>query len=185
LRQKPEKEMLDLTNKKINFKEKKIKKPENVSDILKDEINQLKILAKQANSYMDKEDDKLLPMDSEKLENEKSENKNVNKNGPLEDEKQKNEDNLENLDVSFLENKAENKEASCRDEITKEKKQKKFDTNIETNFSENKISTQLSKSKTNNIFFSNQSEEENKIEFEEKFNYLLNKLDVVYQITNK
>ncbi len=180
LRKNPEKEII-FKNKDKNKIIKKIdkKEDENVSDILKDEINQLKMLTKQANSFMGKDDEKNSFEDSNKLQLDNSEDEKIKNNGPLEIGKKKEDENLENLDVNFLQNKLENKEIPFLENI-----KNKSENKIINNFPEKKISTLLSKSNPHDNFFSNLSEEENKIEFEEKFNYLLNKLDVVYKITN-
>lgn len=137
------------------------------------------MLTKQANSFMGKDDEKNSFEDSDKLKLDNSADKKFKNNGPLEIGKKKDDENLENLDVDFLQNKLENKEIPLLENI-----KNKSDYKIINNFTEKKNSTLLSKSNPHDNYFPNQSEEENKIEFEEKFNYLLNKLDVVYKITN-
>jgi hypothetical protein len=110
-----------------------------VSNILKDEINELKKLTKEANSLVKDEtsENNIIVLKNN------SNSTDIN-NGPIVIDSNK----ADNLDINFAETKEE-----------------KYLTKVDNNIKQNPV-----------------IEDDNKYEFEDKLNYLLNKLDVIYDV---
>lgn len=156
------------------------KKEEEEQFKIKDEINQLTRLVKQANNIIDNKNSNGKPdvqhnsdTDKKKTEIENSsQNKqqvDKNENGPIMTENKNKEDDLAflNKENSSLTNSVNIKNQK-HDYNEKETEKLSFNSNIN-----NSYSTQLT------------DEEENKQEFEDKMSYLINKMDILYNIIEK
>jgi hypothetical protein len=147
--------------------------PEQISDIFKEEINQLKQLAKEAGSIIKQDQDSTNGVSNKEKESPikikslpkdiKSVKKEENTNGPM----MIKDDLLINntLDEVFLQERDTN--ITKGQESSDESKQIKINS--------------LTQPKNKDLKFD--EEEDEKTEFEEKFNYLINKLDTIYKVT--
>jgi hypothetical protein len=148
---------------------KENKEEDKISQILKDELDQLKNLTKEANTLIKKDSNvKQLPPS-----NNKSKDINLNQEKKIESSTIKNID--KGIDDKYLQQeKVDNSlimSSSSNDTSIK---------NIE-----NSVLSKLDVIPNFRFTSKKESEEEMKEEFEEKFNYLINKLDVIYQVNNK
>lgn len=166
-----------------------LKNKEEVSDILKDEINQLKQLTKEANNIMKKSEEKnynqndesiqnmneksvSLPDQSNNFEDKTSSNSNTGqekeKNGPIKN-MESSTDNLD-ADLNFLQTETNS------DKNIRPHQSPQLESKIKQNTSKGTIKPQKQNLR--------EETEEMKRDFEDKFIYLLGKLNVIYQISN-
>ncbi len=148
---------------------KENKEEDKISQILKDELEQLKNLTKEANTLIKKDSNvkQLTPL------NNKSKEINIYQ------EKKKESSSIKNIDKG-IDNKYLQQEKVDNSLIMSSSLNDTSIINIE-----NSMLPKLDEIPNFRFTSKKESEEEMKEEFEEKFNYLINKLDVIYQVNNK